>query len=65
MISVIAENSVSKDWVAEVKGLFRETHRRHKRTYYTYVCKMVMFWISLAAAVFPLVLRSRSSVIFH
>ena len=36
LISVVAENSVLKDWVAEVKGLYRETHCRHKRS--TYLC---------------------------
>ena len=32
LISVIAENSVCKDWVAEVKGPSCETHCRHKRS---------------------------------
>ena len=36
LISVIAENSVRKGWVVEVKGLSRETHGRHKRS--TYLC---------------------------
>ena len=31
LISIITENSVRKDWVAQSKGLSRETHCRHKK----------------------------------
>ena len=31
LISIITENSVRKDWVAQLKGLFRETHCRRKK----------------------------------
>ena len=31
LISIITENSVRKDWVAQLKGLSRETHCRHKK----------------------------------
>ena len=38
LISVIAENSVPKDWLGEVEGLSPETQCRHKKSYCTYLC---------------------------
>ena len=47
LISVVAENSVPKDWVAEVKGLFPETHCSHKRSHLSLLNGDVLDLVSL------------------